>query len=221
MKTAKGIFVTGTDTEVGKTFVSCALLAMLKRQGVKAAAMKPVASGAEEVDGRWCNDDARRLQAAAGMNADLSLINPCVFPDPVAPHIAAARAGVTIDFARIRQCFSRLQEDADFVLVEGVGGWLVPLNERQSVADLARELDLPVLLVVGMRLGCINHALLTAQAIAQTGLKLRGWVANRLQGDYPVLEDNIAAIAQRIEAPLLASVARHERGSLPRLDFPL
>ena len=221
MKTAKGIFVTGTDTEVGKTFVSCALLAMLKRQGVKAAAMKPVASGAAEVDGRWCNDDARRLQAAAGMNADLSLINPCVFPDPVAPHIAAARAGVTIDFARIRQCFSRLQEDADFVLVEGVGGWLVPLNERQSVADLARELDLPVLLVVGMRLGCINHALLTAQAIAQTGLKLRGWVANRLQGDYPVLEDNIAAIAQRIEAPLLASVARHERGSLPRLDFPL
>ncbi len=221
MKTAKGIFVTGTDTEVGKTFVSCALLAMLKRQGVKAAAMKPVASGAEEVDGRWCNDDARRLQAAAGVDADLSLINPCVFPDPVAPHIAAARAGVTIDFARIRQCFSRLQEDADFVLVEGVGGWLVPLNERQSVADLARELDLPVLLVVGMRLGCINHALLTAQAIAQTGLKLRGWVANRLQGDYPVLEDNIAAIAQRIEAPLLASVARHERGSLPRLDFPL
>lgn len=221
MKTAKGIFVTGTDTEVGKTFVSCALLAMLKRQGVKAAAMKPVASGAEEVDGRWCNDDARRLQAAAGVDADLSLINPCVFPDPVAPHIAAARAGVTIDFARIRQCFSRLQEDADFVLVEGVGGWLVPLNERQSVADLARELDLPVLLVVGMRLGCINHALLTAQAIAQTGLKLRGWVANRLQGDYPVLEDNIAAIAQRIEAPLLASVARHERGSLPCLDFPL
>ncbi len=221
MKTARGIFVTGTDTEVGKTFVSCALLAMLKRQGVKAAAMKPVASGAEEVDGRWCNDDARRLQAAAGVNADLSLINPYVFPDPVAPHIAAARAGAGIDFARIRQCFSRLEEDADFVLVEGVGGWLVPLNERQSVADLARELDLPVLLVVGMRLGCINHALLTAQAIAQAGLKLRGWVANRLQGDYPVVEDNIAAIAQRIGAPLLASVARHERGSLPRLDFPL
>lgn len=206
MKTAHGIFVTGTDTEVGKTYVSCALLEMLKRQGVVTTAMKPVASGAEKINGQYVNDDALRLQQAATVNAAYAQINPYVFIDAIAPHIAASREGVEIDFEIIQQSYQSLTELSDFILVEGVGGWLVPLNAKQTIADLAIQLDLPVLLVVGMRLGCINHALLTASAIEQSGASVRGWIANKLEGDYSGVNENIKSIRQRIAAPLLATL---------------
>ena len=206
MQTTRGIFVTGTDTEVGKTYVSCALLDMLKRQGVRTTAMKPVASGAEKIKGQYVNEDALRLQQAANVDAPYAQVNPYVFPEAIAPHIAAARAGVNVDFETIKQSFQSLAELSDFILVEGVGGWLVPLNPQQTVADLVKMLDLPVLLVVGMRLGCINHALLSVNAIKQSGARLQGWIANKVQGNYPCVNENIETIKQYVDAPLLATL---------------
>ena len=221
MKTTRGIFVTGTDTEVGKTFVSIALLDMLRHQGVRTAAMKPVASGAKKINDKYLNDDALQLQQAAGIDAPYARVNPFVFPEAIAPHIAAARAGVEIDFETIKQSFQRLSEQSDFILVEGVGGWLAPLNRQQTVADLAIEMALPVLLVVGMRLGCINHALLSARAIEQSGAKLLGWIANKAQGNYPCVDENIEAIAQWLDAPLLATLAYLDDAASAGLDIRL
>ena len=215
MKTTRGIFITGTDTEVGKTHVSCVLLEMLKRQGVVTAAMKPVASGAEKINGQYVNDDALRLQQAATAELSYKQINPYVFPDAVAPHIAASQAGCEIDVEVIVSSFRDLAELSEFVLVEGVGGWLVPLNSKQTIADLAKELELPVLLVVGMRLGCINHALLTANSIEQSGAKLYGWIANKLQGDYACVSENIETIKRYLDAPLLATLEYDRELSVP------
>jgi len=221
MKTTQGIFVTGTDTEVGKTFVSVALLEMLKRQGIRTAAMKPVASGAKKINDQYRNDDALSLQQGASIDAPYARVNPYVFPDAIAPHIAAAQAGVEINFETIKQPFQVLSEQSDFILVEGVGGWLVPLNRQQTVADLALEMELPVLLVVGMRLGCINHALLSARAIEQSGAALQGWIANKVQGNYPCVEENIEAIAQWLDAPLLATLDYLEDTATAELDIRL
>ncbi len=204
MKTARGIFVTGTDTGIGKTVVSVALLNMLKRQGVSTAAMKPVASGATKINDHFINDDALSLQQAASIDAPYAQVNPYAFPEAMAPHIAAAQAGVEIDFEIIKQSLQSLAGQSDFILVEGVGGWLAPLNRQQTVADLAIGLELPVLLVVGLRLGCINHALLSARAIEQSGATLQGWIANKVQGNYPGVDENIEAIDQWLNAPLLA-----------------
>ncbi|VAX12328.1 Dethiobiotin synthetase [hydrothermal vent metagenome] len=221
MKNQRGLFITGTDTEVGKTVVSVALLTMLKRQGLSTAAMKPVASGAVKTNDQFINDDALQLQQAASINASYAQVNPYVFPEAIAPHIAAAQAGLEIDFAIIKQAFQHLAENSDFILVEGVGGWLAPLNRQQTVADLALALELPVLLVVGLRLGCINHALLSARAIEQSGATLLGWIANKVQGDYPCVDDNIEAISQRLNVPLLATLDHcHDAASL-MLDIRL
>ncbi len=206
MKIARGVFITGTDTEVGKTVVSVALLNMLKRQGVSTVAMKPVASGAKKINAQYLNEDALSLQRAATVDVPYTQLNPYVFPEPVAPHVAAAQVGVEIDFETIKQSFHGLSALSDFILVEGVGGWLAPLNRQQTVADLAVELELPVLLVVGLRLGCINHALLSAGAIEQSGATLQGWIANKVQGNYPRVDENIEAIVQRLDAPLLATL---------------
>ena len=164
-------FITGTDTEVGKTFVTCALLLALKQRGIRAIGMKPVAAGTDE---RGHNDDVEALLAASSVRAARELVNPCLFAAPIAPHIAAQETGRPIDLAHIVGCFRQLEQQADAVLVEGVGGFCVPLGERVDAADLAEQLALPVILVVGMRLGCINHALLTQAAIAARGLKLVG-----------------------------------------------
>jgi len=221
MKTTRGIFVTGTDTEVGKTFASIALLNMLKRQGVCTAAMKPVASGAKKINGKYVNDDALQLQQAVSIDAPYAQVNPYVFPEAIAPHIAAAQAGVEIDFETIKQPFQALKERSDFILVEGVGGWLAPLNRQQTVADLALDMELPVLLVVGLRLGCINHALLSVNAIEQSGAKLLGWIANKAQGGYSRVNENIEAIAQRVDAPLLATLDYLEDTETAELDIQL
>lgn len=196
-------FVTGTDTGVGKTLVCCALLHIFAAQGQRVAGMKPVAAGCDE-DER--NEDVKKLHAASNILASFAQVNPYSFIHPVAPHIAARNAGVRIDFSRILAFYHELSARADVVIVEGIGGFKVPLNERQDSADLAQQLGLPVILVVGMRLGCLNHALLTAGAIESCGLKLAGWVANVLDADMPALRDNIAALEQRLAAPLLGVV---------------
>ena len=196
-------FVTGTDTEVGKTFVTSALLLALKGRGVKAVGMKPVAAGTNE-NGR--NDDVEALIAAAGVQAPRELVNPYLFHPAIAPHIAASEEGRSIDIDRIVDSFDTLRGSADAVLVEGVGGFCVPLGPHSDTADLAEQLGLPVILVVGMRLGCINHALLTQQAIAARKLRLAGWVANRIDPSMSRFDDNLAALKSRIDAPLLGVI---------------
>lgn len=202
-RSASAWFVAGTDTEVGKTFATCALLLALRAQGLRAIGMKPIAAGTD-ADGK--NDDVERLVAAAGVAAPRELINPYLFRPAIAPHIAAAEAGISIDIDRIVAAFERLRPLADVVLVEGVGGFCVPLDERSDTADLAEKLGLPVILVVGMRLGCINHALLSCQAIAARGLKLAGWIANRIDPAMSRFEENLAALRARIDAPLLGVI---------------
>lgn len=197
-------FVTGTDTEVGKTFVACALLHALRARGLKALGMKPVAAG---LDGEGKNEDVEQLITASSFPAPCELVNPYVFRAAIAPHIAAIEEGRPIVLANIVAAFAQLSKLADAVLVEGVGGFCVPLGPDGDTADLAVALDLPVILVVGMRLGCINHALLTEQAIAARGLKLAGWIANRIDPAMARFEENLAALQERIRAPLLGVVA--------------
>lgn len=196
-------FVTGTDTNVGKTLISCALLHGFSVQGKRVVGMKPVASGC---NAKEQNDDALQLRAAGNVAVSYGQINPYCFLPAIAPHIAAQRAGVEIQFSRITASYQELAAQADVVIVEGAGGFLVPLNAQQDSANLVRELNLPVILVVGMRLGCLNHALLTVEAIVTRGLTLAGWVANLIEPDMTMCEENIAALQQRISAPLLGVV---------------
>lgn len=203
---SRGFFITGTDTEVGKSWVSAGLMAKLQQQGHRVAGMKPVASGCHETADGLRNEDALLLQRQASMAVDYDLINPYAFRPAIAPHLAAAQAGIRIKLGKITERFIRLKGLADSVVVEGVGGWLVPLNEEESVADLAEALQLPVILVVGLRLGCINHALLTAESIRASGCTLAGWVANTVDAKMALPEESVAAIALRIDAPLLGVV---------------
>ena len=203
---ARGYFITGTDTGVGKTLIACALLHALARTGLSVVGMKPVAAGAARGSEGLINEDVTQLRAASSVKAALALVNPYCFEPAIAPHIAAMQAGVTIDFSRIGEAHAQLAAMADTVIVEGVGGFCVPLNGNEDAADLARYLGLPVILVVGVRLGCMNHALLTAQAIRARGLKLAGWVANRIDPAMPVAEENVTALAERLAAPLLGEI---------------
>ena len=196
-------FITGTDTGVGKTLIACALLHGLAAQGKRVAGFKPVAAGCDE-DG--CNDDAVRLRAASSMSLTYGQVNPYCLRDAIAPHIAARNEGVRIELPRILAAYRQLADLSEVVIVEGAGGFMVPLNEKQTSADLAQGLGLPVIIVVGMRLGCLNHALLTAQAIADYRLECAGWVANVLDADMDALQQNIAALRERIAAPLLGVV---------------
>ncbi len=201
-----GVFVTGTDTGVGKTLVGTALVRRLAGAGRRVAAMKPVASGCERTRAGLRNADALALAAASNLAADYDCINPYAFEPAIAPHLAAREAGVVIDPARILAAFRALSERADAVVVEGVGGWQVPIGDDATMADVARLLDLPVVLVVGIRLGCINHALLTAQAVRAAGLSLAGWVACRVDPACERPEENVAAIGERLAAPLLGDI---------------
>ncbi|WP_114809414.1 dethiobiotin synthase [Paraburkholderia kururiensis] len=207
---ARSLFVTGTDTEIGKTLVSAALLRGFTRAGLRAAAMKPIAAGAFKRDGIWHNEDADQLDAAASVLLPPAVRTPYLLKEPAAPHIAAALEHVTLDPARIVACHAEAMQRADVVVVEGVGGFRVPLTDTCDTADLARMLGLPVLLVVGMRLGCISHALLTAEAIVARGLPLAGWVANRVDPAMTFADENIAALRERLgreyDAPLVGVV---------------
>lgn len=208
---SRGFFVVGTDTGVGKTLVAAALVHGFAARGFRAVGMKPVAAGAEEAGGvsRW--EDVEVLKAASNLEAPLDLINPYRFVPPVSPHLAARQAGTAIDLAPIRDAYLALSGRADRVVVEGVGGFLAPLNDRETAADLAVLLDLPVVLVVGMRLGCLSHALLTAEAVGGRGLELAGWVANRLDPSMELFDDNLATLQDWLSAPLLGVVPRLER----------
>lgn len=196
-------FVTGTDTDVGKTLISCALLQAFAAQGKRVVGMKPVAAGG---DAAGQNEDVLRLRTASNVAVPLRQANPYSFEPAVAPHLAAQLAGTCIDFGHILAAYSALSKQADEVIVEGAGGFLVPLNERQDAGELSRQLGLPAILVVGMRLGCLNHALLTVEAIERRNLSLAGWVANVIDAGMPLLEANITALQQRISAPLLGTV---------------
>jgi dethiobiotin synthetase len=202
----KGYFVTGTDTGIGKTRVSAGLLKALAGTGLKTAGMKPVASGATQTPEGLRNEDALVLMAAASLEKPYTAVNPYCFAPPVAPHLAAREAQVEIGLDPIRAAYSELCLGADAVVVEGVGGWQVPLSGSLELPDLAREFDLPVLLVVGMRLGCLNHALLTARAIRADGLELAGWIANAVDPDFLRPEANLATLAGELRAPLLGQL---------------
>ena len=212
----RAYFIAGTDTGVGKTLITSALVHRFAQAGLRSVGMKPVAAGCEWLDGRLMSEDVVQLVAASNVEVDLDLVNPYAFAPPIAPHIAADKAGVLIELPVIQQAFETLQGQVDSVMVEGVGGFRVPLGLKTDTADLAQTLGLPVLLVVGMRLGCINHTLLTVDAIQARGLKLAGWVANCIDPEMAVLDDNIAALRQRIPAPCVGIVP-----ALASADFRL
>jgi dethiobiotin synthetase len=203
----KGYFVTGTDTGVGKTLVACRLLRAFGGRGLKTVGMKPVATGAVPGGSGLVHDDVERLIAAGNVIAPRERINPYCFAPPIAPHIAASEAGVKIDLDHIGRCFNALADWADVVIVEGVGGFRVPLGPGADTSQLAARLALPVVLVVGVRLGCLSHALLTTEAIAGRGLTLAGWVANHIDPRMTAAEENVRALEALIAAPLLARIA--------------
>jgi dethiobiotin synthetase len=205
-------FIAGTDTEIGKTLISSAILHALCDTGARAVGMKPVAAGATLEAGVWHNDDVDSLRAASNVAVPAQLRNPYLLQEPCAPQIAARRQQIEIEAAPILAAYRALAAQAEAVVVEGVGGFCVPLSDSFDTADMAQQLALPVVLVVGMRLGCQSHALLTAEAIAARGLTLAGWVANTVDAGMAHLEQNVAALAARIRAPLL--------GQVPRLSEP-
>ncbi len=202
----RGLFITGTDTGVGKTRVATGLVRACVRAGLQTVGMKPVASGGVKTPDGLRNEDALALQAAANMPRPYEQVNPYSFEPPIAPHLAAAEAGLIIELPRILSAFTPLCVGADMAVVEGVGGWQVPLSGSFGVPDLARALALPVILVVGLRLGCLNHALLSARAIRDDGLRLAGWVANGIDPQFERREGNLATLKRAIHAPLLADI---------------
>ena len=205
---ARGIFVAGTDTGVGKTRVTVGFLRALARRGVRAVGMKPVAAGIDCAASPPINEDVALIRAASGVISGAGIaaadINPYCFEWPISPHLAARRAGVMIEPTAIAAAYARLARRCDVVVVEGAGGWLAPIGEQATMATIAAELALPVLLVVGLRLGCLNHALLSVRAIAAAGLMLAGWVGSVLEPDMLALADNIASLERWLPAPRLA-----------------
>lgn len=205
------VFVTGTDTEVGKTCISVALIEKLKQQGKSVAGMKPIASGCELTAEGLRNADALALMQHANHGLDYNTVNPYAFEPAIAPHIAASKIGDVIDVTLIQKQFYKIQAEVDCVVVEGAGGWLVPLNDELSMADLAVRLGLPVVVVVGIRLGCINHALLTIESIKLSGLPIAGWVANHCNEGHET-DEIIASLKQRIAVPCLGTVPYLPKG---------
>jgi dethiobiotin synthetase len=208
-----GLFITGTDTGCGKTEITLGLMQALQQRGERVLGMKPVASGAERTSQGLRNEDALRIRAQCSNELAYERVNPFAYEPPIAPHLAAEASGRPIDLSRIAEVYHGLAASADRVIVEGVGGWSVPLDgNRTTVADLALRLELPVILVVGLRLGCINHALLSEAAILQSGVRLLGWVANQVEPGMASIEGNTETLRQRLSAPCL--------GLLPHLDNP-
>ena len=205
----KGFFVTGTDTEVGKTFCAAGLLHALQSQGLTTIAMKPVASGCEVTPEGLRNEDALLLMEQMTAQASYDEVNPYAFVPPMAPHLAASQVGLTIDSGSLVEQATMLATRADRIVVEGAGGWLAPLNEQQSFADLVQQLELPVILVVGIRLGCLNHALLSYESMSARGVTVAGWIANTGLADAANcmdIEENISSLTSRISAPLIGTV---------------
>jgi len=203
---ASSLFVTGTDTGVGKTLVSAALLHALARRHARVVGMKPVAAGLVDGPDGAVSEDVLALRAASTLRVPPELDNPVALSAPLSPHLAAAREGRRLEVAALHAAWQSLAARADVVVVEGAGGWYTPINEAQTLADLARVIGAPVVLVVGLRLGCLNHALLTVDAVRAAGLPLAGWVANRIDPDMSAADENIETLRRRIAAPLLGVV---------------
>jgi dethiobiotin synthetase len=203
---SKGFFVTGTDTGIGKTVVAAALTRALVARGLRVAVMKPIASGSDPTPHGLRNSDALALMAAASVTAPYEVVNPYCFLPPVSPHIAAREAGVAIDLTLLRSRFDSLAGASDCVIVEGAGGWLAPISDAATMADLAAALALPVLLVVGLRLGCLNHALLTRESLSTRGAAFAGWIANAIDPHFDRPGENLATLAARLGEPALACV---------------
>ena len=201
-----GFFITGTDTGCGKTEMTLGLMAALQARGQRVLGMKPVASGCVLGPDGPRNEDAQRIQAQGTLAVPYELVNPHAFLPPIAPHVAAEESGIAIDLGRIGAAHDQLTRLADHVLVEGVGGWRVPLGPECFVSDLPKRLDLPVILVVGLKLGCLNHALLTAESIQTSGARLAGWIANTVDPDMLAREQNLATLDRLIPAPCLGRV---------------
>jgi len=208
---SQGYFITGTDTGIGKTWSTVALMQYFKNQGQTVLGMKPIASGCDEVDGRLRNEDALLIHQHASVVLPYEDINPYAFALAVSPHIAAEQVGVEIVLDNIVEKYQQIEKLADVVLVEGVGGWLVPLNAQEEVADLAQKLGLPVIVVVGIRLGCINQAKLTFAALQKTEVKCQGWIASCIERDMLMLDENIRTLCQATEMPLLAVLPYMEK----------
>ena len=207
----KAYFVTGTDTDAGKTFVTTGLLAAARKQDLQSFGLKPVAAGCEQTEDGLRNEDALKLMAAASMELPYELVNPVTVEPAIAPHIALAKEGRRITVDRLAgYCRGALMRKYDLAFVEGAGGWRVPLNDREFLSQLPKALDIPVILVVGMKLGCLNHAMLTAEAIVRDGLKIAGWVANRIDPDMSCFDENFETLSSLMPAPCL--------GVVPRLD---
>jgi len=204
---AKGVFITGTDTGIGKTRFTLALMEGLKKQGKIVSGMKPVACGARRDGGVLLNEDAEIIMRHASRPHNYEDINPIVFEPPIAPHIAANMDKEDIDIDKIVAAYRRLESDSDLVVVEGVGGWRVPLSDLASIVDMVRALDLSVIMVVGLRLGCINHAILTAEAIQSDGMNLMAWVSNQVEKDYLNRKETIGALNKRLSCPHIADIA--------------
>jgi dethiobiotin synthetase len=202
----RGIFVTGTDTGVGKTLVSTALMRAIKGRGLQVAGMKPLASGSQSTPAGLRNEDALALMQEQSAPFPYELVNPFAFSPAIAPHIAAAQVGITIHLDKIATAFRILHDGADIVIVEGAGGWYVPISDDASMEDVVLALRLPVLLVVALRLGCLNHAMLTARAIERASLSICGWVANRIDPEFPHWEENVATLTRLLPAPLIGLV---------------
>jgi len=200
---SRSVFIAGTDTGIGKTHAACTLLHALRAAGRDACGMKPVASGCVETPDGLRNDDALALLAAGGVELPYALVNPVALRDPLSPHLAAAHDGVEVSLAPMRAAFDRLSAGHRCVVVEGVGGWLVPLAPGLFAADIAKQWRLPVVLVVGLRLGCLNHALLSARAILADGCRLLGWIGNRVDPAMDAPEENLATLRELLPAPCL------------------
>jgi len=213
---ARGIFITGTDTDVGKTVVSCALVRGLRALGRRVAVMKPVASGATRTPHGLRNADALALMDAAGSELPYERVNPYCFEPPVSPHIAAKEAGIEVDTSRIKQDYDVLVAGSDWVVVEGAGGWFAPINNHQTMADLAWALSVPALLVVGLKLGCLNHAQLTRIGIEAHGVSFAGWVANGVDPAMARAAENLTALERLLGEPALAVIG-HSPAALPQL----
>jgi dethiobiotin synthetase len=214
---ARGLFITGTDTAVGKTVVACALVRGFKSLGARVAVMKPVASGGLRTSSGLRNADAVALMAAAQTQAPYPLVNPYCFEPSISPHIAAKEAGIEVDAAMIRRNFETLASQADWVVIEGAGGWFAPINEHQTMADIAWQLSVPTLLVVGVKLGCLNHAQLTRLAIEARGVSFAGWIANGVDREVERGPENLASLERLLGEPALAVVPH---GSVAQLSLP-
>jgi len=209
----KGFFITGTDTGVGKTWMTAALLHAMAAQGLCVAGLKPLACGGHASNEGWRHEDAELLMQHASVALPYATVNPILLREPIAPHIAARHAGLRLSAATLHETCTSLEEKVDYLLIEGVGGWEVPLNDNETTANFARLLGLPVILVVGIRLGCLNHALLSCDAILRQQLSLAGWIANIIDGEMLNIPENIAALEERLPAPRLGTVPH-----LPQFD---